>query len=64
MALARRPIGPFVGFCSQFLAMPAISYLLGYLLLEVTKKSRNRKTNAKTAKTKTLTKKKTFPKDM
>ena len=31
----RRPIGPFVGFCSQFLAMPAISYLLGYLLLEV-----------------------------
>jgi len=34
MEAVRRPIGPFVGFCSQFLAMPAISYLLGYLLLE------------------------------
>jgi len=31
----RRPIGPAVGFCCQFLAMPGISYLLGYLLLEV-----------------------------
>jgi sodium/bile acid cotransporter 3/5 len=30
----RRPVGPLVGFCSQFLAMPGISYLRGYLLLE------------------------------
>ena len=35
----RRPIGPAVGFCCQFLAMPGISYLLGYLLLEVVHRS-------------------------
>ena len=30
----RRPVGPLVGFCSQFLVMPLLSYGLGYLLLQ------------------------------
>ena len=30
----RRPVGPLVGFCSQFLVMPLVSYGLGYLLLQ------------------------------
>lgn len=30
----KRPIGPVVGFCTQFLVMPPLAYLLGYLLLE------------------------------
>eukprot|EP00091_Calanus_sinicus_P011705 TRINITY_DN26425_c0_g1_i1.p1 TRINITY_DN26425_c0_g1~~TRINITY_DN26425_c0_g1_i1.p1 ORF type:complete len:160 (+),score=23.02 TRINITY_DN26425_c0_g1_i1:538-1017(+) len=30
----KRPIGPAVGFCTQFLVMPPLAYLLGYLLLE------------------------------
>jgi len=30
----KRPIGPAVGFCSQFLVMPPLAYFLGYLLLQ------------------------------
>ena len=30
----KKPIGPIVGFCSQFIVMPLLSYGLGYLLLE------------------------------
>merc|ERR1719410_1171805 len=34
--VVKRPIGPAVGFCSQFLVMPLTAYGLGYLLLETT----------------------------
>ena len=36
LCISRRPIGPAVGFCSQFLVMPLTAYGLGYLLLETT----------------------------
>jgi len=34
LKVLRRPIGPVVGFCTQFLVMPLLAYLLGYLLLQ------------------------------
>jgi len=34
LEVVKRPIGPVVGFCCQFLVMPLTSYGLGYLILE------------------------------
>jgi len=34
LKVVRRPIGPTVGFCTQFLIMPLLAYGLGYLLLK------------------------------